>query len=65
MFLRHAKFSQLKARDVIEKNCVLKTDEVDLFNNYDPLDATMQRFLRTGWVEYDISLRLDISRYII
>lgn len=49
MFLRHAKFSQLKARGTIEKFCEAKSLHQEVFSNLDPTDEMFIRFLRTGY----------------
>ena len=48
LYLRHAKFSQLRARETIENNCVLKTHETNLHNDYNSTDPTVVKFLKTG-----------------
>jgi len=48
MFLRHAKFSQLKVRSTIEKFCQAKQLHQDVFSNLDPSDEMFIQFIKTG-----------------
>ena len=50
MFLRGAKFSQLKARKMIEGNMTIHTKYPDWFQNLDTRDKKLQEVINAGYV---------------
>ena len=48
MYLRYAKFSQLRAREVIEKNCLLFVKAPNIFTEFDTHNEDVIGLLKTG-----------------
>ncbi|ELT95285.1 hypothetical protein CAPTEDRAFT_190065 [Capitella teleta] len=50
MFLRGAKFSQLRAREMIEGMMTLRSERTDWFDRIDTHEAELQRYLKSGYI---------------
>ena len=48
MFLRYAKFSQLKARKAIQNHVKAKTDHPEWFDSYDPYNPYVTELVKSG-----------------
>ena len=60
MQLRHSKFSQLKARDAIERNCKTKTLDPVTFEGYDPKAEVAVKLWKSRLV-----IRLILSPFLL
>lgn len=64
-FLRARKFSQLRARDILENYWALKTKNPEWFGNIDPGDTKLQEFLRKGFYYSPMKTDSEGRRIII
>ena len=55
-FLRTAKFSQLRARSMIEGYLGLKIEFPFWYNNWDPCDPAVAKFFKVGCVRKTINI---------